>query len=78
MYYHSDPKKTIPEIVEWIIDVHSVKNAKQVLVHPDMVKEEISHFGIKITPKRGILPHHYWFISENKHENYPKFAKFEK
>jgi hypothetical protein len=34
--------------------------------------------NIEIKPKRDILPNHFWFISENKHENYPKFKKFEK
>lgn len=78
MYFYSDPEMIVPETVEWLIKTYNIQNIECVLVNPAMIKEEITLKNIKITPKMGVLLHHYWFISENKAEIYPEFEKSEK
>jgi hypothetical protein len=78
MYYHKEPRKTIQEIVKLLIDTYHPKNVKYVLVHHRYLEKEISHSGIKIKPQRGVLPNHFWFVSENNIENQPNYGNFEK
>jgi hypothetical protein len=75
---HQKCKKSVTEIIQFLTELHRLENVKQVLVHLDCLDSEITSNNIKITPKRGVLPNHFWFVSENNIENRPKYGNFEK
>ena len=68
MYWHKDPKMSIPEIISLLTNLYRLKNVKLVLVHPLSLDKEISHKRIKIKPDKLVLMHHFWFIEENNSE----------
>jgi len=78
MFFYQDPKKSLSDIIRHLTKTYRLENVKHVLVHPDATDKEITVDNVKIKPKKGVLLHHYWFISENKAEIYPKFEKSEK
>jgi hypothetical protein len=78
MYFFKEPKKSVAEIVQFLMDLHKPENVKYVLVHPSSLDKEISQKTIKIKPKRGVLPNHFWFVSENNIENCPNYGNFGK
>lgn len=78
MYWHTDSKMSVSEIVGLLTSKHQLKNVKYVLVHPLSLDKEISHKGMKIKPNKLVLMHHFWFIEENNSENQPEFTKIGK
>ena len=78
MYFHKEPKKSLADIIRLLTKVYRLENVKYVLVHLDSLDKETTVDNIKIKPKKGIPPHHFWFINENNIEKRPEFAIFEK
>jgi methyl coenzyme M reductase subunit D len=78
MFYHKDTKKSLADTIKFLTELHQLENIKYVLVHPDSLDKEIITNNPKIKPKREVLRHHFWFISENNIENRPKYGNFEK
>jgi hypothetical protein len=78
MFFYKDRKKSLLEIIKRLIELYQVENIKYVLVHPDSLSKMQVIDNIKIKPKRGVLPNHFWFISENNIENRPEYGNFGK
>jgi len=80
MYYRGGKENTLDKI-EYLRGAYCpdfTKKIQLVLVHPDFAEEEFTLDKVKIKPSKEVIRNHFWFISENNPENYPKFQKQEK
>jgi len=78
MYFYRNAKMSIHDIIRHLVKTYRLKNTKYVLVHPAQLEEIETVDNIKINPKRGVLPNHFWFISDNNSEKRPETRKFVK
>jgi hypothetical protein len=76
MYFYRNAKMSLSDIISHLTKLYQLENVKQVLVHLDCLDSEITVNNVKITPKKGILPNHFWFISDNNSEKRPESRNF--